>query len=115
MDEWVGVFAGIVWQLTQSDDSVSYTVHSSASESIRKDSKGNNHFKKQVICYDSMLKNYLRVNFPLHKHYQTWSENDANFKKAAESFNGLRILDQDPVENLFSFICSSNNNIVRLA
>ena len=30
-------------------------------------------------------------------------------------FPGLRVLRQDPLECLFSFICSSNNNIARIA
>lgn len=27
---------------------------------------------------------------------------------------GIRVLDQDPLENLLSFICSSNNNVQRI-
>ncbi|KAJ3165799.1 hypothetical protein HK101_000169 [Irineochytrium annulatum] len=39
---------------------------------------------------------------------------DENFKKKSSNFPGLRLLRQDPVENLFSFICTSNNNIARI-
>lgn len=27
---------------------------------------------------------------------------------------GIRVLDQDPLENLLAFICSSNNNVQRI-
>lgn len=45
--------------------------------------------------------------------YERWIE-DGNFKQKAGSFMGIRILRQDPVENVFSFICTSNNNIQRI-
>lgn len=45
-----------------------------------------------------------------------WSEKDPHFKKiAATDFHGIRILRQDPWENLCSFICSTNNNIKRIS
>lgn len=47
--------------------------------------------------------------------YEHWSSVDANFKKRAPKFAGIRILKQDPWEALVGFICSSNNNIVRIS
>lgn len=40
---------------------------------------------------------------------------DSNFSKNAIEFEGVRMLRQDPWENLISFICSSNNNIKRIS
>jgi N-glycosylase/DNA lyase len=47
--------------------------------------------------------------------YSQWSSSDPNFKKKAPNFTGIRILRQDAWEALISFICSSNNNIVRIS
>ena len=50
--------------------------------------------------------------------YADWSNRDEKFKERVNMFpdvlNGIRVLRQDPVENLFSFICSSNNHIKRI-
>jgi N-glycosylase/DNA lyase len=62
---------------------------------------------------NDLLRKYFRLDVSLEEHYAQWSKMDPHFKKAAEKFTGVRILSQDPVENLFSFICSSNNNIAR--
>lgn len=50
---------------------------------------------------------------PLDAYYKEWSLCDPIFKKSAEKFKGIRMLKQEPVENILSFICSSNNNITR--
>lgn len=65
------------------------------------------------LHYNSLLQNYFRLDVPIKDHYAQWADKDPYFKTAAEQFYGVRILNQDLVENIFSFICSSNNNIKR--
>ncbi|XP_064422380.1 N-glycosylase/DNA lyase [Latimeria chalumnae] len=60
------------------------------------------------------LEDYFQLNVKLADLYQQWSEADPNFRKKAQAFPGVRVLRQDPVECLFSFICTSNNNISRI-
>jgi N-glycosylase/DNA lyase len=67
----------------------------------------------ECLVEGDLLKKYFRLDVSLEEHYAQWSKKDPHFKKAAEKFTGVRILSQDPVENIFSFICSSNNNIAR--
>ncbi|XP_069690006.1 N-glycosylase/DNA lyase isoform X4 [Periplaneta americana] len=64
---------------------------------------------------EELLRKYFQLDVSLADHYEEWSKKDPYFKKSAEKFTGVRILAQDPVENLFSFICSSNNNIARIS
>lgn len=63
--------------------------------------------------YDKLLHNYFHLDVNLDEYYKQWSAADPYFEMAAKDFYGIRILKQDPVENIFSFICSSNNNISR--
>ncbi|KAF9906951.1 8-oxoguanine glycosylase ogg1 [Linnemannia zychae] len=62
----------------------------------------------------AFLRDYFQLDVPLTELYTKWSETDKNFKTKAPFFPGVRMLRQDPVENLFCFICSSNNNISRI-
>lgn len=62
-----------------------------------------------------LIKHYLNLTPNLTELYQQWSASDANFAKKAPKFTGVRILKQDAWEALVGFICSSNNNIVRIS
>lgn len=60
------------------------------------------------------LSHYFRLDVSLDPLYERWTERKDRMTKIIEKFRGLRIVRQDPVECLFSFICSSNNNIARI-
>ncbi|KAF5331064.1 hypothetical protein D9619_005934 [Psilocybe cf. subviscida] len=60
------------------------------------------------------LRDYFQLDIDLVALYKQWAEKDKVFSKFQERFEGIRILRQDPWENLVSFICSSNNNISRI-
>lgn len=64
---------------------------------------------------ENILRNYFQLDVNLESLYEQWSKIDINFANVAPKFVGVRMLRQDPVENLFSFICSSNNNISRIS
>jgi N-glycosylase/DNA lyase len=74
------------------------------------------HGKEVEPKQEEELKNYFQLNqVSLEDCYQRWSKIDPNFAKKAIHFQGIRMLRQDPWENLISFICSSNNNITRIS
>lgn len=93
-----GVFDGCVWTLTQNDTHISYTVQGPLLEDKN---------------YHDVLYKYFRLDVSLKDECQKWAAVDKHFKQTLDSTDGVRILHQDVVENLFSFICSSNNNIKR--
>jgi N-glycosylase/DNA lyase len=81
----------------QKDDKLFYTIHGTLKEDVK---------------FDEVLSDYFRLNLSLKENLENWSKVDSHF----ENYNKLgavRILNQDVIENLFSFICSSNNNISR--
>lgn len=61
-----------------------------------------------------VLHDYLNLDVQLTELYRFWSSRDPHFERVSPDFLGLRMLRQDPLENLLSFICSSNNNISRI-
>jgi len=64
---------------------------------------------------EELVKHYLNLEPNLTDLYSQWSSADRNFGKKAPRFTGVRILRQDAWEALIGFICSSNNNIVRIS
>lgn len=83
--------------------------------------KSNKKSKDNVTCNgdfmsnQEILRDYFRLDINLSDLYKIWSSKDSHFKETARNFTGVRMLRQDPVENLFSFICSSNNHISRIS
>ncbi len=71
--------------------------------------------EQEVENTRAFLQHYLNLGPNLSALYEEWSTADANFKKKAPRFAGIRILRQDAWEALVGFICSSNNNIPRIS
>lgn len=64
---------------------------------------------------EALVHHYLNLGPRLTELYEQWSIADMNFKRKAPKFTGVRILKQDAWEALVGFICSSNNNIIRIS
>lgn len=79
-------------------------------QQIKKDCQPN--VLKDLI--QQRLHTYFQLEVDLEELYREWCEKDPVFKKLSEKYSGVRIMQQDLTENLFSFICSSNNNIQRI-
>ncbi|KAI8989662.1 DNA glycosylase [Trametes punicea] len=60
------------------------------------------------------IRDYFQLDIDLIELYRQWSVADPVFQRLQDRFEGIRMLRQDPWENLISFICSSNNNIARI-
>ncbi|CAI5714029.1 unnamed protein product [Peronospora destructor] len=60
------------------------------------------------------LSHYFRLEVDVELLYERWTTTSDPMTKILLRLRGLRIVRQDPVECLFSFICSSNNNITRI-
>lgn len=140
-ESFIGVMGNCVWQLRQSENDLFYRVlgelkHDKANDmrnyynQVRmkipitfvqtKSSKKSkftavdgSQLYHSIDYYESILKAYFRLDIDLDEWYAKWSNAHQHFEHFASKFYGIRVLDQDPVENLFSFICSQNNHISR--
>ncbi|XP_072538348.1 N-glycosylase/DNA lyase isoform X2 [Salminus brasiliensis] len=142
-DHWTGVMGGRVWTLTQTEDTLWYHVYSRLGNpglvngqkrkaggeprGSAKKSKGMTNVKEEQDELDHddvsseqeekeemLLRDYFQLDVKLVDLYKEWSHADQHFSQTAHIFTGVRMLRQDPVECLFSFICSSNNHISRI-
>jgi len=64
---------------------------------------------------EEAITDYFNLGVDLETLYTLWSKVDPIFNKISTDYPGVRMLRQDPVENLFAFICSANNNIQRIS
>lgn len=139
---WTGIHKRRVWRMKQDDQNIWYKVlndlkisqevATSKTSTKRKVSTQQNYepAKKCKIdgnsnaaClhmqdFDSeedILHDYFHLKIDLTELCHKWSKADPHFASIEKKFKGMRMLRQDPVENVFSFICSSNNNITRIS
>ncbi|KAI4388104.1 hypothetical protein MLD38_000466 [Melastoma candidum] len=62
----------------------------------------------------SSLLSFLNYSIDLSRIWEEFSAVDPRFSRLLVYLRGARVLRQDPVECLFQFLCSSNNNIARI-
>eukprot|EP00899_Mesostigma_viride_P022849 jgi/Mesvir1/3749/Mv15024-RA.1 len=60
------------------------------------------------------LRNYFNLHVNLPELWSQFSAADEHFSRLAPYTAGARMLRQDPLECLYAFLCSSNNNIARI-
>ncbi|XP_038264647.1 N-glycosylase/DNA lyase [Dermochelys coriacea] len=128
---WTGVLAGRVWTLRQTEERLWYMVHQEEEEEegSRTEATGQGQ-ELQPRGRDpgsrqpgaglggcdaqQILRDYFQLDVGLAGLYQAWGAVDPHFRKVAANFPGVRVLRQDPVECLFSFLCTSNNHLARI-
>jgi N-glycosylase/DNA lyase len=101
LQSWIGVLSGRLWLLAQEQDQLLFKTCSIIKS------------EESSKAEEAILKDYFQLDVDLVPLYITWSAQDPVFEQLSHTYTGIRMLRQDPVENLFSFICSSNNNIQR--
>lgn len=111
LDVWVGVMGHNVVSLSQ-DESADVLHYEFLSQNVQPES---DRKKKLKVCGEQVIREYFQLATSLSRLYEEWKEKDLLFGSIADKFPGVRVLRQDPVENLFSFICSSCNNIKRIS
>ncbi|XP_071295713.1 N-glycosylase/DNA lyase isoform X2 [Agelaius tricolor] len=114
---WTGVLGGRVWTLRQDGDRLWYTVYGEEDEHEEEEEQDGcpaKTAKLNAAETEQILRDYFQLDVGLSALYHAWGAADPLFRKVASDFPGVRVLRQDPVECLFSFICTSNNHISRI-
>lgn len=116
---WTGIINSTVFELKELSNGEIYfrafkssSSSSSSSSSVNLSSLILIESKEELKEKKDCLKDYFRLDICLESLMNHWSKSDDNFDGVR--FIGLRLMKQDPLECLFSFICSQNNNISRI-
>ena len=112
-NEFIGVLGTKLWLLKQEPDRILYKT---VQKGVKLDSVVAGNATTKTGCEDEVfIRDYFQLGVELEPMYSDWALVDPVFNEISKRFVGVRMLRQDPTENLFSFICSSNNNIQRIS
>ncbi|KAH9510756.1 8-oxoguanine glycosylase ogg1 [Dermatophagoides farinae] len=113
-NKWLGVISNLyVVILEQCDQTIGYEVINV--DHVISTWPAKVSTKKIHNSFHNQLEHYFRLDIDLDHLYDHWSRCDRHFHQISSRLKGIRLLRQDIVENVFSFICSSNNNIQRIS
>ncbi|KAF1996679.1 hypothetical protein P154DRAFT_547803 [Amniculicola lignicola CBS 123094] len=118
-DEWSCTLHGRILSFRQDPDHLHYRAIFPSSTLPTPPPSNLPSASQSVVSDDddtlALIKHYFNLGVDLGQLYEQWAAADANFKKRAPKFTGVRMLRQDAWEALVGFICSSNNNISRIS
>ncbi|CAG8591737.1 16347_t:CDS:2 [Acaulospora morrowiae] len=120
-NEWSCAFKGKLITLRQTATGVEYRTYfhsdfqTSSQDKITVEKQRQREIDQEYKEIHEFLVDYFQLHVNLRERYDQWSLMDKHFARIANQFPGIRILRQDPVENVICFICSTNNNIARIS
>lgn len=107
-NEFIGVISSFVVRLQHQNDQLRYTFLTNNEQLIKLSNDNDRRVETALI-----LENYFQLTINLTDLIDKWSKSDERFERGQIPI-GIRVLAQEPLENLVSFICSSNNNVQRI-
>jgi N-glycosylase/DNA lyase len=111
-NEFIGVLGPYVVRLQHQNDNLRYTFLTDICNN--KDLIDSSNDNDRRVESALVLHNYFQLTVKLSELYDRWCRSDVRFEKGQIPM-GIRVLAQEPLENLLSFICSSNNNVQRIS
>jgi len=111
---WVGVLGARVLELRQTDTDTEFRCIGSLAQHISQNPKRTCAGADVETVLRTELNDYFQLERPLAPLYTRWAATDERMSRITTALPGMRVLRQEPTECLFSFICSSNNNIGRI-
>lgn len=117
-NEWIGVIDNFyVVALEQTSDQIMYKVLNTQLvqqqfDECQAGKTGALDLRKSFV---RSLESYFRLDSDIDTLYTKWFKNDTHFNKTSNKYRGIRLLRQNIPENIFSFICSTNNNVARIS
>ncbi|CAF3799676.1 unnamed protein product [Adineta steineri] len=108
LNEFIGVLGSYIVRLQHQNDNLRYTFFTNNEDLIKYSNNNDRRVETALI-----LHNYFQLTIKLSELFEKWCKSDVRFEKGQIPI-GIRVLAQEPLENLISFICSSNNNVQRI-